>query len=694
MAQQLQILWKDNHNLALLISPPPESQKQFAYAIHGFNTCKISHALRMNPVSHENIVEEFLLSANINKEGDGGKGTITTRVQDTEIVISEAVIREVMAFTNKPTDHVSLEKEVIEGVLSEMGYEGVYSMMQKKLLIPYWRYIAHVFMVCMSGNKGTFDMLNKKKSFAFVALAMNWEYNFSKFILNEMKGNLKGSKYERFMMYPRFLQMIFDERYSGLQRGVVTRDLNLLSESTFPLIMQNQGGKYKFEEDVVAAEAPNVFVEEEHDVEILPEYEDVTTGDEPDLDFDFEMETIPVESDLPEQVNLLTTENLEALLKHVKRSVGNPPPASSFVDQEPPLDVTADLVPRKRRRRDPRPGPTEPFPQIKESTAVSSSHTEDIDYDSFLAGETGTRADKGKNALPDDEPIHVVKFQSRVFELEQDSLSHTLLIQELKTDNEIIDKKFMDLETNMGHLSAIVLDLKQKLQEKFKGEFIDESSSSTVAEPAPEMSRADFDELTRSHEEGLRKYFSVDTGFKVSIEKYRETMMITNRTTQEAKDAAKFKIYKTLVGLETIQHHGYDRVMIEQVGRANEFDAMVTSRWGLLLRCEWSQDDELIVEFLSTLCYDTRSLTYPRAMLFTLGRTTRGMSVSQFAVSMGIHTQEEVAAAEFEGLLRATRPRYVTEAEMATYWGTIFVPPHTDQRLSTQIHDPLLCCIH
>ncbi|KAL8202070.1 hypothetical protein R6Q57_011217 [Mikania cordata] len=321
-------------------------------------------------------------------------------------------------------------------------------------------------------------MLNKEQSSAFVVMAMNWGYNFSKFILNEIKGNLKGSKSERFMMYHRFLQMIFDERF------------------------------------------PDVYVVK------LPEYEDVVTRDELDLDFNFEMETIPVESDLPEKVNLLTPENLVALLEHVKRSVGNPPPALSFANQEPPMDVGADLVPRKRRR-DPLPGvivselenepisvtqmqtitvePTEPLPKFKESTAGSSSHTKDIDYDSFLAVETGTRADKGKHGLPDDEPIDVVKLQSRVFELEQDSLSHTLLIQELKTNNETKYKKIKDIETNMGHLSAIVFDLKQKLQDKLKGEFIDESSSSTVAEPAPEISRADFDELTRSHEEGLRK---------------------------------------------------------------------------------------------------------------------------------------------------------------------------------------------
>ncbi|KAL8211280.1 hypothetical protein R6Q57_005717 [Mikania cordata] len=75
------------------------------------------------------------------------------------------MIREVMAYTDKFNDPIELEKGVIEG---------------------------------------TFDMLNKEQSSAFVALSMNWKYNFSKYIINEIKGKLKGSKSKRFMMYPIF----------------------------------------------------------------------------------------------------------------------------------------------------------------------------------------------------------------------------------------------------------------------------------------------------------------------------------------------------------------------------------------------------------------------------------------------------------------------------------------------------------
>ncbi|KAL8232067.1 hypothetical protein R6Q57_001845 [Mikania cordata] len=93
----------------------------------------------------------------------------------------------------------------------------------------------------------------------------------------------------------------------------MTRDLKLLSESTFTLMMHNRGGKYKFEgshplkkfgqfaetEGVDVGEVAkitNAVIEEEHDP---PEYEAVTTGYEPYMDFDFETETVLVESESP-----------------------------------------------------------------------------------------------------------------------------------------------------------------------------------------------------------------------------------------------------------------------------------------------------------------------------------------------------------------------------------------------------------
>ncbi|KAL8226775.1 hypothetical protein R6Q57_016607 [Mikania cordata] len=389
--QQLQIVWKDYHNIALLIAPPPESQKQFASVVHGFETSKIAHALRMNPVIHENLIEEFWLSASIDKEADSKRGAITAQVQNTGIVITEDVIRDVLAFLDKSTD----------------------------------------------------------------------------------------------------------------PRGVVTRNLKMLYESTFPLMLQNREGKYIFrgihplrkfgqfaEIEEVAVDEPavpnvNVNVLDDEDVfevsspkqESIPH---IAIEQEIETVFDVETETDERQVQIDMQQDLFNYENLTALLQ-----------------SEELVDAVADLAPRKRRRRDPRPGAVvsnSQIPQVQTDTSITAEPTQFekeqtgpsikiLDYDTYLTREQGTsmRPGTGKIVLPEDEPIDIPRMQRRVSELKQETLSHSIQIEELRTDNAQKDDKIKSLEIDVGHLTAIVLDLKQKLQEKFQGEFIDEPSPNTIS---------------------------------------------------------------------------------------------------------------------------------------------------------------------------------------------------------------------
>ncbi|KAL8225954.1 hypothetical protein R6Q57_018511 [Mikania cordata] len=121
--QQPQIVWKDYHNIAMLIVSPPESPKQFASAVHGFETSKIAHALRMNPVIPKNLIEEFWLSPSVDKEAESRRGAITAQVQNIRILITEGVIRDVLAFLDKSTDPFFVQKKLIQNVLNNMGYE-------------------------------------------------------------------------------------------------------------------------------------------------------------------------------------------------------------------------------------------------------------------------------------------------------------------------------------------------------------------------------------------------------------------------------------------------------------------------------------------------------------------------------------------------------------------------------------------
>ncbi|KAL8231102.1 hypothetical protein R6Q57_000880 [Mikania cordata] len=209
--------------------------------------------------------------------------------------------------------------------------------------------------------------------------------------------------------------------------------MKMLNENTFPLMLQNREGKYIFRgvhplrkfgqfaeiEDFAVDEpaVPNVVVHDVEDVFEVPSLEQEAGSQiaiEPEIEivFDVETEIAKHQIQIDMQQDLFNSENLTALLQYDEL-----------------VDAGADLAPRKRRRRDPRPG-----------AAVSNIQ------------------------MP--------------------------------------------------------LDLKQKLQDKFHGEFTDESSPNAISAStsAPELTQAEKDNITLSHAEGLRRYFAGETRFKVDVE--------------------------------------------------------------------------------------------------------------------------------------------------------------------------------
>ncbi|KAL8233296.1 hypothetical protein R6Q57_003074 [Mikania cordata] len=174
---------------------------------------------------------------------------------------------------------------------------------------------------------------------------------------------------------------------------------------------------------------------------------------------------------------------------------------------------------------------------------------------------------------------------------------------------------------------------------------------------------------------------------------------------------------ETLVGLETMQHRGYDRDILQQLGRVDEFDAIMTPQWAPLLRCSWLHEGvsgtkrpgkEIVIEDnLLDKGIDSEGVSGTKRPgkeiviednLLDKGRQTHTMSVAQFAVAFGLYTQEQVTAPDFEGLLRgftrAARPGYITEEDLSAYWKTISTQPNTDPRLAFQIRDLFLKYIH
>ncbi|KAM0057388.1 hypothetical protein Hdeb2414_s0005g00157631 [Helianthus debilis subsp. tardiflorus] len=166
------------HNQAGYLSDSPtEYFDMFNSMIVGLNDCRITHALKTNPVICHDGVKDFWLSAKFNRRGAKGAGSIGEKVQKKEIIVTEAIVCEVLKFGYQFYHPTSFERDKVVKALRRMSYERDYPTVLKKLFPPYWILLVHIFLECISVNKGGLNHLNLTQASAMVALVNNWDYN-------------------------------------------------------------------------------------------------------------------------------------------------------------------------------------------------------------------------------------------------------------------------------------------------------------------------------------------------------------------------------------------------------------------------------------------------------------------------------------------------------------------------------------
>ncbi|MFS7910663.1 hypothetical protein Hanom_Chr02g00108881 [Helianthus anomalus] len=126
--------WEKTMNIACYLSDPPKGFETFKSLIVGLNTCRLAHSLRENPV----IREDWIIDLWYNSTAKKGDTVIKSKVQGTEVSISEQDIRVVLLFGDATDDPTEYSKEKVMEILVKMSYEGATPPPTiKKLLHPY-----------------------------------------------------------------------------------------------------------------------------------------------------------------------------------------------------------------------------------------------------------------------------------------------------------------------------------------------------------------------------------------------------------------------------------------------------------------------------------------------------------------------------------------------------------------------------
>ncbi|GJV73502.1 putative ribonuclease H-like domain-containing protein [Tanacetum coccineum] len=137
-------------------------------------------------------------------------GTLELRatIDTLEYTITEASVRSKLQLADALGISMLPNTEIFEG-MGNMGYptDGSFTFW-KSFFTPQWRFFVHHILHCISPKSGGWDQFSSNIATALICLSTGRVYNFSKLIFDGMVANLKSKT--KFLMYPRFLQMILE----------------------------------------------------------------------------------------------------------------------------------------------------------------------------------------------------------------------------------------------------------------------------------------------------------------------------------------------------------------------------------------------------------------------------------------------------------------------------------------------------
>ncbi|GKE57626.1 hypothetical protein Tco_1496811, partial [Tanacetum coccineum] len=196
----------DKHNQVGFLRKPDECAG-FAEIVDFLRGSNLRYALTHNPPIYDSLVKQFWQTATASTIADGTLELRAT-IDHNEYIITEASIRGHLKLGEASGITMLPNTDIFEG-MGNMGYltDGSFTFW-KSFFTPQWRFLVHHILHCISSKSGRWDQFGSNIATALICLSTGRVYNFSKLIFDGMVANLKSKT--KFLMYPRFLQIILD----------------------------------------------------------------------------------------------------------------------------------------------------------------------------------------------------------------------------------------------------------------------------------------------------------------------------------------------------------------------------------------------------------------------------------------------------------------------------------------------------
>ncbi|XP_022009660.1 uncharacterized protein LOC110908707 [Helianthus annuus] len=136
------------------------------------------------------------------------------------ILVTEALVREVMNFPDEANYPTRFPERMVKGCMLRLGYRGALNTGNylKSKFQKSFKFLIHCILISLSHTKGSYDQMRDHQMNMLTALVLNKKYNFSHIVFHYMAENFTTNV--RAWKYPRFVQMLIDHAYPGIDRNI------------------------------------------------------------------------------------------------------------------------------------------------------------------------------------------------------------------------------------------------------------------------------------------------------------------------------------------------------------------------------------------------------------------------------------------------------------------------------------------
>ncbi|GJX21340.1 hypothetical protein Tco_0224017 [Tanacetum coccineum] len=193
----------------------PTESDGFEQIVDFLNAHPIKYALMVNPTIYTSCIEQFWTIVKVKTVN--GEVQIQALVDKKKVIITETSVRSDLQLEDAEGTECLPNATIFEQ-LTLIGYENITQKLTfyKAFFSPQWKFLIHTILQCLSAKTTAWNEFSSNMASAIICLATNQNFNFSKYIFDNMVKNLEGGV--KFIMYLMFLQVFLDKQVEGMSK--------------------------------------------------------------------------------------------------------------------------------------------------------------------------------------------------------------------------------------------------------------------------------------------------------------------------------------------------------------------------------------------------------------------------------------------------------------------------------------------